>query len=77
VVRWVCLTTASSGSCWSPRSRVVGLGFLLKMESIYRPDAYLLGTADALSPGTGRTPFEELATFVFGLVYVVPLLGMA
>ncbi len=27
-------------------------------------------------PGTGATPFERLAAFVFGLVYLVPLVGL-
>ena len=54
-----------------------GLGFLLKLRDFYRPDAYLIGARDSLAPGTGATPFEELATFVFGVVYVGPLVGMA
>jgi hypothetical protein len=28
------------------------------------------------TPGTGETPFEILATFVFGVVYLMPLCGM-
>ena len=27
-------------------------------------------------PGDGSTPFEHVATFVFGLIYVLPLVGM-
>ena len=54
-----------------------GLGFLLKLPSFYKPDAYLVGPSSALAPGTGTTPFEELATFVFGTIYVGPLVGMA
>jgi hypothetical protein len=50
------------------------LGFLLKLPAFYRPDAYLIG-AD-LAVGRGDTPFEILATYVFGLIYVLPLFGM-
>ena len=51
-----------------------GLGFLLKIPAFYRPDAYLIGSE--LSIGTGKTPFEVLATYVFGIIYVGPLIGM-
>ena len=54
-----------------------GLGFLLKLPAFYKPDAYLVGPRDALAPGTGETPFEQLSTFVFGVMYVGPLVGMA
>ena len=53
------------------------LGFGLKLPQFYRPDAYLIGARDALSIGTGETPFEKLATFVFFIIYVGPLVGMA
>ena len=53
-----------------------GLGFLLKLPAFYRPDAYLIGARGALAAGTGETPFEVLATFVFGTMYVGPLVGM-
>ena len=53
-----------------------GLGFLLKLPAFYKPDAYLLGPRGALAPGTGGTPFEELATFVFGTIYCGPIVGM-
>ncbi|CAJ1397708.1 unnamed protein product [Effrenium voratum] len=46
-------------------------GFLLKLKDFYRPDAYIVEG----KPGTGTTPFEIIATYVFGLVYVVPQLG--
>ena len=52
-----------------------GLGFLLKFPSFYRPDAYLVG--EDLAVGRGDTAFEVLATYVFGLIYVLPLFGMA
>ena len=58
----IVVTTAMSG----------GLGFLLQLPSFYRPDAYLVGDA----AGTGGTPFERCATYVFGLIYVLPLVGM-
>jgi len=61
------ITTATSG----------GLGFLLRVPGFYFPSAYLLGPADALAVGTGSTPFEGLCAFVFGIVYVGPLVGMA
>jgi hypothetical protein len=51
-----------------------GLGFLLKLQSFYRPDAYLIG--DNLTVGTGKTAFEILSTYVFGIIYVGPLIGM-
>lgn len=51
-----------------------GLGFLLRLPAFYRPDAYLVGAERAV--GTGETPFERCATFVFGLIYVLPLVGM-
>ncbi len=54
-----------------------GLGFLLKLPAFYRPDAYLVGPHTALAPGTGETPFEMLSTYVFGIVYCGPLVGMA
>lgn len=63
---FLTLTTALSG----------GLGLLLKWAAIYRPDAYYVGAAGSQRVGTGSTPFEVLATFVFGLIYVLPLLGM-
>jgi hypothetical protein len=64
---FVFLTTLASG----------GLGFLLRLPSFYHPDAYLVvDSSGALSPGTGSTPFEQVATFVFGVVYVAPLVGM-
>ena len=53
-----------------------GLGFLAKLRGVYTPDAYLVGPAAALQVGTGSTPFERCATFVFGLMYVLPLAGM-
>lgn len=53
-----------------------GLGFFGKLSSIYRPDAYLIGPLSELTVGTGTSPFEELSTFVFGIVYVGPLVGM-
>ena len=53
-----------------------GLGFLLKLPAFYKPDAYLIGPVGALVPGTGETPFEKLSTFVFGTMYVGPLVGM-
>ena len=53
-----------------------GLGFLLKLPAFYKPDAYLLGPRNALVVAKGDTPFEELATFVFGTIYVGPLVGM-
>ena len=52
------------------------LGFLLKLPAFYKPAAYLLGPRSALAPGDGTTPFEELSTFVFGTIYVGPLVGM-
>jgi hypothetical protein len=72
---WFCaITTLMSG----------GLGFLLKVPGIYRPDAYLVVTASSdggrdalLVPGTGTTPFEACATYVFAIVYLGPLFGMA
>ena len=54
-----------------------GLGFLLKLPAFYKPDAYLVGPRGALAPGTGETPFEILSTYVFGVMYVGPLVGMA
>ena len=60
----IIITTAMSG----------GLGFLLKLPQFYRPDAYLIGSD--LAVGAGDTPFERCATFVFGLIYVLPLAGM-
>jgi hypothetical protein len=54
-----------------------GLGFLLKLPAFYKPDAYLIGPRDALAPGTGETPFEQLSTYVFSIVYLGPLVGMA
>lgn len=54
-----------------------GLGFLLKLKAFYKPDAYLIGPREALAPGTGETPFETLSTFVFGVMYCGPLVGMA
>lgn len=51
-----------------------GFGLLLQLPSIYRPDAYLVGMDR--QPGTGNTPFERLAAYVFGLVYVCPMAGM-
>ena len=62
---FVVLTSAMSGV----------LMFLVKLPSMYRPDTYLIGPKQALAPGTGTTPFEVLATFVFGLVYTIPLPG--
>ncbi len=51
--------------------------FFLKLPSMYRPDVYLVGRPGSdLAPGDGSTPFEVLATFVFALVYLVPLPGM-
>jgi hypothetical protein len=49
-----------------------GLGFLLKVPAFYRPDAYLINSA----PGTGTTPFEVVATYVFGVIYCGPIIGM-
>jgi hypothetical protein len=54
-----------------------GLGFLLKLPAFYKPGAYLICPRGALVPGRGDTPFEELSTFVFGVMYVGPLVGMA
>lgn len=56
------ITTALSG----------GLGFLLKLPAFYKPEAYLIGGL----PATGKTQFELVATFVFGLVYTTPLPGL-
>ena len=67
---WFCtITTLMSG----------GLGFLLKVPGIYRPDAYMIvaGSDGLAAPGTGDTPFEVCATFVFAIVYLGPLFGMA
>ncbi len=52
-------------------SSISGLSLLVQRGS-YRPDAYLVNGV----PGTGQTPFERLAAFVFGLVYLVPILAM-
>lgn len=60
---FITVTTAISG----------GLGFLLKLPGFYKPDAYLINGR----PATGTTPFEQTATFVFALVYLTPLVGMA
>ena len=48
-------------------------GFLFKIDGIYRPDAYIVNG----SPGTGETGFEVLATYVFALVYLAPIAGVA
>jgi hypothetical protein len=54
-----------------------GLGFLLKISGIYRPDAYMIiGYDGIIAPGTGDTPFEICATYVFAIVYLGPLVGM-
>ncbi|KAL3822782.1 hypothetical protein ACHAXA_005947 [Cyclostephanos tholiformis] len=72
---WFCtITTLMSG----------GLGFLLKVPGIYRPDAYIIVAIGSdgreedvvAAPGTGTTPFEICATYVFAIVYLGPLLGM-
>jgi hypothetical protein len=60
----ISVTTCMSG----------GLGFLLKIPNFYHPDVYLVG--HEMRPGTGTTAFEEVATLVFGLIYVGPLVGM-
>ena len=49
-----------------------GLGFLLKIPAFYRPDAYIVNGV----PGTGLTPFEVAATYVFGIIYCGPIVGM-
>ncbi len=56
-----------------------GLGFLLKVPGFYRPDAYMIvaGSDGIAAPGTGDTPFEVCATYVFAIVYLGPLFGMA
>ncbi len=65
---FVSLTTLSSG----------GLGFLLKLPNFYHPETYLVySPKGVLAPGTGETPFEQLATFVFGITYVAPIFGLA
>jgi hypothetical protein len=66
---WFCtITTLMSG----------GLGFLLKVPGVYRPDAYVVIGYDGIAaPGTGTTPFEICATYVFAIMYLAPLLGMA
>ena len=48
-----------------------------RQQAFYKPDAYLIGPRGSLAPGRGDTPFEELSTFVFGTMYVGPLVGMA
>ena len=54
-----------------------GLGFLLKIPGLYRPDVYMIiGHDGMLAPGTGGTPFEFWATNVFAIVYLGPLVGM-
>jgi heme A synthase len=55
-----------------------GLGFLLKIPGIYRPDAYMISTGydGIIAPGTGGTPFEICATYVFAIIYLGPLVGM-
>lgn len=53
------------------------LGFLLKIDSFYNPDAYLVyNSKGLLLPGDGTTPFESCAHFVIGVAYVGPLFGM-
>ena len=49
-----------------------GLGFLFKVPAFYRPDAYLINGI----PATGTTPFETLSTYVFGVIYCGPIVGM-
>lgn len=51
-------------------------GFLCKIPFLYYPQVYLIGDIANQRPGNGSTPFERLATFVFGLIYVLPMLGM-
>lgn len=64
---FVIVTTLMSGA----------LGFLLKLPNFYFPDVYLItGPSGALAAGTGSTPFEVLATYTFGILYVAPLVGM-
>ena len=63
---FVFVTTLMSG----------GLGFLLKVPNFYFPNVYLIGPKEELTVGTGTTPFEILASYVFGIVYVGPLVGM-
>ena len=65
---FVIATTLMSGA----------LGFLLKLPNFYFPHVYLVttGPSGALSAGTGLTPFEVLATYTFGILYVAPLVGM-
>lgn len=53
------------------------LGFLLKIDAFYNPDAYLVYNSQGLLlPGDGTTPFEVCAHFVIGVAYVGPLFGM-
>ena len=58
---FVTVTTAISGSA-----------FLFKIKGIYTPDAYFVNG----KPGTGRTDFEIIATFVFAMVYLTPIAGV-
>ncbi len=53
------------GTCTS------GSFFIFKWPGLYRPDAYIVNG----KPGTGETDFEQIATFVFGLVYLTPIVG--
>jgi hypothetical protein len=54
-----------------------GLGFLLKIPGLYRPDVYvIIGQDGIITPGTGGTPFEICATYVFAIIYLGPLVGM-
>lgn len=51
---------------------ISGSGFLFKIPSLYHPDAYIVDGA----PGTGRTGFEQIATYVFACVYLAPIAGL-
>ena len=51
-----------------------GFGLMFQLEAIYRPDVYIVCLG---SPGSGNTPFERLAAFTFGLLYVLPMLAVA
>ena len=48
------------------------LRFLFRIPGLYHPDAYIVNGA----PGTGETSLEVIATYVFGLVYLVPIFGV-
>jgi hypothetical protein len=61
------VTTAMSG----------GLGFLLKLPNFYHPNAYLVYNSNGqLTAGSGTTPFEVVSTYVFAMMYLIPLSGM-